>query len=99
MANAFHGVPDRGRLAQAVGAAMKPNGQFAIVNWHKRPREETRIFGEPRGPKTELRISPAEAIKSVEAGGLTFTKLVEIPPYHYGVVFQHSREVPRAAIA
>ena len=88
MANAFHGVPDHGRLAQAVGAALKPNGQFAIVNWHKRPREETRILGEPRGPRTELRISPEEAIKSVEADGLKFTKLVEIPPYHYGVVFQ-----------
>jgi SAM-dependent methyltransferase len=88
MANAFHGVPDRGRLAQAVGAALKPNGQFAIVNWHKRPREETRILGEPRGPRTELRISPEETIKSVEADGLKFTKLVEIPPYHYGVVFQ-----------
>jgi SAM-dependent methyltransferase len=88
MANAFHGIPDRGRLAQAVGAALKPNGQFAIVNWHKRPREETRILGEPRGPRTELRISPEETIKSVEADGLKFTKLVEIPPYHYGVVFQ-----------
>ena len=30
---------------------------FAIVNWHKRPREETPILGEPRGPKTELRMS------------------------------------------
>ena len=100
MANAFHGVPDPGRLAQAVGAALKPNGEFAIVNWHKRPREETRILGEPRGPKTDLRLSPEETIKSVEAGGLKYTKLVEIPPYHYGVVFQHSdSEVPRAAIA
>ena len=90
MANAFHGVPDRARLARAVGAALKSDGQFAIVNWHKRPRDETPILGEPRGPKTELRMSPEETIKSVEAVGLKFTKLVEIPPYHYGVVFQGS---------
>ena len=88
MANAFHGVPDRARLATAVGAALKPDGQFAIVNWHRRPREETPILGEPRGPKTELRMAPEETIKSVEAGGLKLAKLVEIPPYHYGVVFQ-----------
>jgi SAM-dependent methyltransferase len=88
MANAFHGVPDRARLAKAVGAALKPDGQFAIVNWHKRPREETPILGEPRGPKTELRMAPEETIKSVEAGGLKLAKLVEIPPYHYAVVFQ-----------
>jgi protein-L-isoaspartate O-methyltransferase len=90
MANAFHGVPDRARLAKAVGAALKSNGQFAIVNWHKRPRDETRILGEPRGPKTELRMSPEETTKSVEAGGLKFSKMVEMPPYHYAVIFEHA---------
>jgi hypothetical protein len=35
-------------------------------------------------------MSPEETIKSVEAGGLKFTKMVEIPPYHYGVVFKRS---------
>jgi hypothetical protein len=63
LANAFHGVPDRARLAKAVGATLKPGGQFAIVNWHKRPRDETPILGEPRGPKTELRMSPEETIQ------------------------------------
>jgi SAM-dependent methyltransferase len=90
MANAFHGVPDRARFAKAVRAALKSNGQFAIVNWHKLPRDETRILGEPRGPKTELRMSPEETIKSVEAGGLRFGEMVEIPPYHYGVIFEHT---------
>jgi SAM-dependent methyltransferase len=87
MANAFHGVPDRARLAKAVGGALKADGLFAIVNWHKRPREETPILGEPRGPKTELRMSPEETIASVGTGGLKLRKTVEIPPYHYGVVF------------
>lgn len=90
MANAFHGVPDRARLAKAVGKALKSNGQFAIINWHKRPRDETPILGEPRGPKTELRMSAEETIKFVEAGGLKFSNMVEIPPYHYGVVSKRS---------
>jgi len=90
MANAFHGVPNRPRLAKAVAAALQTNGRFAIVNWHKRPREETPIFGEPRGPKTEFRMSPEATIKSVEAGGLKFTTLVEIPPYYYGVICESS---------
>jgi SAM-dependent methyltransferase len=88
MANAFHGVPDLSRLAQAAGNALRAGGFFAIINWHKRPREVTPILGEPRGPKTELRMSPEETIKSVEAGGLKLANLVELPPYHYGVVFQ-----------
>ena len=88
LANAFHGVPDRSRLAQAVASALKADGLFAIVNWHKRSREQTPILGEPRGPKTELRMSPEETIKSVEGRGLKCTKTVEAPPYHYGIVFQ-----------
>jgi protein-L-isoaspartate O-methyltransferase len=90
LANAFHGVPDRLRLAQAVRETLKSTGYFAVVNWHRRPREETTILGEPRGPKTEMRISPEETIKPVEAGGLKLTQLVELPPYHYGVVFKRS---------
>jgi SAM-dependent methyltransferase len=88
MANAFHGVPDQPRLAQAVRKTLKPDGRFAVVNWHQRPREETVILGEPRGPKTELRMSPAQTIKAVEAGGLSFARLVDLPHYHYGVIFQ-----------
>lgn len=90
MANAFHGVPDRPRLARAVREALKPGGRLAIVNWHQRPREDTTILGEPRGPKTELRMSPEQTIEAVEAGGLKFAQLVEVPPYHYGAVFERS---------
>jgi hypothetical protein len=87
LANAFHGVPDRLRLARAVRAALKPGGQFAIVNWHRRPREETMILGEPRGPRTELRLSLEQTIAAVESSGLKLARHVEIPPYHYGAVF------------
>ncbi|MDB5602694.1 MAG: methyltransferase [Xanthobacteraceae bacterium] len=88
MANAFHGVPDQPRLASAVRATLTSGGSFAVVNWHRRPREETTILGEPRGPKTELRLSPEQTIEAVEASGLKHTQLIEIPPYHYGAIFQ-----------
>jgi SAM-dependent methyltransferase len=90
MANAFHGVPDQPRLAQAVHKTLKSGGRFAVVNWHQRPRNETAILGEPRGPKTELRMSPGQTIKSVEAGRLVFAELVELPPYHYAGIFERS---------
>jgi ubiquinone/menaquinone biosynthesis C-methylase UbiE len=90
MANAFHGVPDRLRLSQIVRQRLKPGGRFVIVNWHQRPREETTILGEPRGPRTELRMSPQQTIKAVEPSGLKFTELVELPPYHYAVVLERS---------
>lgn len=88
MANAFHGVPDRPRLSAAVRGALGPGGQFAIVNWHQRPRGETTILGEPRGPKTELRLSPEQTINAVEPSGLKLTRLIEVPPYHYSAIFE-----------
>jgi SAM-dependent methyltransferase len=90
MANAFHGVPDQPRLVQVVHKTLESGGRFAVVNWHQRPRDETTILGEPRGPKTELRMSPGQTIKSVEAGGLIFAELVKLPPYHYAVIFERS---------
>jgi SAM-dependent methyltransferase len=87
MANAWHGVPDQPRLARAVRGILNADGCFAIVNWHQRPREETVVLGEPRGPKTELRMSPQETNRAVEAGGLKLAGMVEIAPYHYGAVF------------
>ena len=87
LANAFHGVPDRPRLAKSVAAILKPSGLFAIVNWHERPREETTSLGEPRGPKTELRIGPATTKAAVESSSLKQMKVMEIPPYHYASVF------------
>jgi SAM-dependent methyltransferase len=90
MANAFHGVPDHSRLAGAVRTALKSRGQFAIVNWHQRPREETLILGEPRGPPTELRMSPSETIASVEPAGLSLLRVVDVSPYHYAAIFERS---------
>jgi len=88
MANSFHGVPDRERLARAVGTALKPGARFAIVNWHQLPREKTTVKGQPRGPSSELRLSPEQTVKSVEGGGLKKKAIVDIPPYHYGAIFE-----------
>ena len=90
MANAFHGVPDRPRLARAVGNVLKPGGMFAIVNWHQQPREKTTVLGEPRGPRTELRLSPRQTIETVVVGGLIPIQVVEVPPYHYGALIERT---------
>lgn len=89
LANAFHGAPDRPRLARAVRSILKPGGRFAIINWHAHPREETVILGEPRGPATELRMTPDSVVSVVEPSGLLFRDLIEIAPYHYGAVFEN----------
>jgi ubiquinone/menaquinone biosynthesis C-methylase UbiE len=91
LANAFHGVPDKTRLARAVHDILKPGGLFAIVSWYARPREQTTVLGVPRGPATQLRMTSEQTIVSVEPGGLNFRSQVEVSPYHYGAVFERPR--------
>ena len=92
LANTFHGVPDQLGVARVVAASLKPHGQFGIVNWHHRPREETVVFGQPRGPKTEMRIEADEVVAIVGPAGLLPNRTVDLPPYHYGVVFERGGE-------
>ena len=88
MANTFHGVPDKTQLARAVATILSPGGYFAIVNWYPVAREETQVLGQPRGPRTELRLSPETTQAAVEAGGFVREALIPLPPYHYGLLFR-----------
>lgn len=96
MANTFHGVPDKARLARAVVSILRPGGRFVIVNWHRRPREETVVLGQPRGPKTELRMDPGEVTATVAPSGFSHVKVVDLPPYHYGAIFEKPGGCPAA---
>jgi len=88
IANTFHGVPDKTALAREVVAVLKPAGRFAIVNWYPLPREETIVLGQPRGPRTELRMSPERVRSAVEPAGFRLETVVELPPFHYGAIFR-----------
>ncbi|ELZ41768.1 methyltransferase type 11 [Halorubrum saccharovorum DSM 1137] len=89
LANAFHGIEDRAAFVEAVADALAVGGRFAVVNWRDVPREETTIGGEPRGPPTDLRLPPEATRRAVEdAGDLRLVREVDLPPYHYGLVFE-----------
>ena len=88
MANTFHGVPEQTTLAREIARVLKPGGLFAVVNWHARPREETPVLGQARGPRTELRMTPEQVRAVVEPPGLRLDRVVELPPYHYGALFR-----------
>jgi ubiquinone/menaquinone biosynthesis C-methylase UbiE len=87
IANTFHGCPDKQQLAREVFNALKPGGQLAIVNWHSRPKEDTTVLGQPRGPNTAMRMTPEAVMDEVLPVGFRLHGVVELPPYHYGIVF------------
>ncbi len=92
IANTFHGVPHKTELSKAVHDSLVPGGRFAIVNWYRRPRQETTVLEQPRGPETELRMEPEDVQKAVEPAGFVLEKVVDVGPYHYGAVFVKSTD-------
>lgn len=95
IANTLHGVDDVASLAREAFAALADDGRLVVVNWHDRPREETTVDGQPRGPPTERRMGPAETVDAVGDGvAVGVDRRVELPPYHYGLVFVRRKPVP-----
>lgn len=89
LANAFHGVDDRDLFIREAVEALSPGGRFIVVNWVDRSREETVLDGASKGPPTELRLSPAETSQAVlDVAPVTVSARVDLPPYHYGIVFE-----------
>ena len=93
IANTFHGVPNKLDLSRAVYASLKPGGRFAIVNWHRRPREETPVLDQPRGPDTVLRMAPEDVCRVVEPAGFELSAVFDVGPYHYGAVFRRAESI------
>ena len=87
IANTFHGVPDQLGLAREVRKVLRPHGLFGVINWYPADRDDTRVLGRPRGPAAEIRMSPQAVAAVVEPAGFRQTEVVQLPPYHYGVVF------------
>ena len=87
IANTFHGVPDQMEMAQAVRQVLKLGGRFVVINWYPIPREQTQVWDKPRGPATELRMSPEATRGVVEPAGLREVGVIDVGPYHYAAIF------------
>jgi SAM-dependent methyltransferase len=92
LGNTFHGIPYQPGLARAVATVLKSKGLFGVVNWHRCPREETVVLGQPRGPRTEMRMEARDVAVIVQPAGLMLNRTVELRPYHYGAIFTKEDE-------
>lgn len=88
LGNTFHGVDDPEAFAETVREVLTADGRFAVVNWYDRPKDETTVLEEVRGPPTGLRMSVEATVECCVAAGFERDFVVDLPPYHYGVVFR-----------
>jgi len=72
MANAFHGVPDRPRLARAVLAALKPGGVYGLVD------NSARAGTGAADANTLHRIDESFEIKEIESAGFKLVATSDI---------------------
>ena len=86
IANTFHGVEEPTIFAEQAYQSLTSDGRLIIVNWHARPKEETAIAGEPRGPPQKLRLTPEETQECLSSVPFINTSVVELPPHHYALV-------------
>lgn len=89
LANVFHGVDDADGLVQQAFDSLRPGGRLVVINWCDLARETTTISGSPRGPPTDLRMTPEATETAVlDAADFTLKRQVALPPYHYALVFE-----------
>ncbi|HUV51463.1 MAG TPA: class I SAM-dependent methyltransferase [Dehalococcoidia bacterium] len=82
MANVLHGFANEKELSGAmneIARVMKLGGTFAVVDFKK-------IDGPP-GPPISIRLAPDEVIKKLSKYGFRETRVADLGPYHYAVMF------------
>lgn len=87
IANTFHGAENKKEFMREIYSTLMPGGKFAVINWHHRPKSETTVLGQPRGPETASRMTPDQVIDLASDAGFRLHGVVELPPYHYAAVF------------
>ena len=58
---------------------LEMNGSVGVIHWKY---EKT-----PRGPSMQIRPKPEQIIKWGDEAGFKVKNTVELPPYHFGIVF------------
>jgi ubiquinone/menaquinone biosynthesis C-methylase UbiE len=82
LSNVLFQVSDRKRTVEEAARILRPDGKLLVIDWEK---------DAPAGP--DSRIS-AEEVRTIADGlGLVFKEAFKAGGYHYGLVFQKSKNL------
>lgn len=74
-------------LLENVSSLLKDNGKVGVIHWKY---EDT-----PRGPAMDIRPTPEMIIDWAGKTGFKLEKKVDLPPYHYGLIFSKKSSLGR----
>lgn len=66
-------------LLNSIYYILNNNGRIGVIHWK---HEET-----PRGPSMEIRPKPEMIVGWANKIGFQLEKQIDLPPYHYGLIF------------
>lgn len=79
--NILHAEQPHVLLTQAL-RVLRPSGLLGVMHWNYDPTT-------PRGPRMEIRPRPEQCAGwAVELGFRQVSEFIDLPPYHYGFVFE-----------
>ena len=79
--NILH-AEERMELLREARRILAPGGRVAVIHWNYDPAT-------PRGPSMEIRPRPEDCLRWMEQAGFEVeVGIIDLPPYHYGVVGQ-----------
>jgi SAM-dependent methyltransferase len=86
--NILHGEQPIELLRHAA-KALTPGGRVFVIHWR---------YGEtPRGPSLDIRPNPDQIVRWAADADLTPTRdVIDLPPWHYGIVFRRRPHAGRA---
>lgn len=84
--NILH-AEERGQLLAEALRILREGGTLGIMHWNYDPTT-------PRGPSMDTRPKPEQcAAWAADAGFVIVQPLVELPPYHYGIVTKKGQSI------
>ena len=81
--NILH-IEDPVSLLKEAARVLKDAGKVGVIHWNYDDAT-------PRGPSMDIRPKPKDCINWARDAGLTLVKQVDLPPYHYGLVFKKNK--------
>ena len=70
-------------LLNASYNILDNNGKIGVIHW--------KYENTPRGPSMEIRPTPEKIIGWASDAGFILNKQIDLPPYHFGLVFKKSK--------
>ena len=74
------------RLLREAQRVLAPGGKIAVIHWNYDPTT-------PRGPAMDIRPRPGQCQTWIRQAGFDLVEpLIDLPPYHYGIVGQKPKD-------